>query len=66
MGNQNKLYSDCELEALWQDFLTISVNPKTETIEKSWNGFAKGSSKWSILKWFDYRYTKGVGSLVFK
>ncbi len=63
MGNQKKIFSDLELEVLWNSFKTVPINPDTERLEESWNEFNKGTSKWTVLKWFDKRYSKGVGAL---
>ena len=38
---------------LFDRFSEIPVDPETETIEADWNGFSKGTSRQTILEWFE-------------
>lgn len=56
---------DGALEELWGRFEDIPMNPKTECIEEEFLGWAAGTSRDEIWRWFDTRYSKGIGYLLY-
>jgi hypothetical protein len=59
-----EINKDKEIEALWNEFGDIPMNPETEEIEQDWNGFTAGTNREDIWHWFDERHSKGVGWLM--
>jgi len=56
----DKTYTDDELEKLWEDFKEIPLNHETFGIESDFLHFPKGTSKWQVIRWFEIRYSKGL------
>lgn len=56
--------TDREIEALWEDFGDISMNPETECIEEPFMHFPIGSHREEIWHWFDKHYSRGVHALL--
>ena len=55
---------DKRIEALWNEFGDIPMNPETEEIETKWNNFPAGTNREEIWYWFDEQHSKGVGWLM--
>jgi hypothetical protein len=61
--------SDKELEKLWDELTDIPFDEEengTLVLAEDWNGFEKGTDRESIWYWFDERYSKGVGWLIYE
>lgn len=56
---------DKRLEALWDQFGDIPMNPDTEQIEEEFLRFPVGTDREEIWHWFDERYSKGVAGLLY-
>ena len=41
------------IEEIWFEFGDIAMNPETECIEESWNGFPAGTHREEIWHWFE-------------
>lgn len=57
---------DEELEALWEQFGDIPMNPQTECIEAPFMGWGPGIHREEIWHWFDVRHSKGVAYLLYR
>lgn len=57
---------DEELEALWDQFADIPMNPETECIEEPFMGWGAGIHREEIWHWFDRRHSKGVAYLLYR
>ena len=55
---------DEELEALWDKFGDVPMNPDTEKIEEPFIHFPAGTDREDIWHWFDERHSKGVAYLL--
>jgi len=53
------------LENLWSQLTDIPVDPKTDRLLEPFMGWGKGISKQEIWHWFDRRYSKGIGYLLY-
>ena len=49
------VYNMDSVRKLWMDFGDVSMDPKTERIEKEWHGFKAGTHREEIWHWFDTR-----------
>lgn len=56
---------DVELEALWDEFTDIPMNPDTEKMEGAFLHFPAGTPREDIWHWFDERYSKGIAALLY-
>lgn len=56
---------DAILEGLWTDFSEIPMDPDTERMEAEFLHFPAGTHREEIWQWFDWRYSKGVGYLLY-
>lgn len=56
---------DAILEGLWKDFSDVPMCPDTECIEADFLHFPAGTHREEIWKWFDLRYSRGVGYLLY-
>lgn len=59
-------FSDMELELMWMAFGDVPMNPETEEIEEDFFIWKKGTNREEIWHWFDYKYSEGVGKLMYK
>lgn len=57
---------DSEIEALWQAFSDVPMNPETEKTEAPFLGFPVGTDREDIWHWFDERHSKGVAWLLYE
>ena len=55
---------DEELEALWDKFRDVPMNPDTEKMEEPFIHFPAGTDREDIWRWFDERHSKGVAYLL--
>ena len=62
----DRKYSDRELEALWEEFSDVPMNPETECMEAPFLDFPAGTHREEIWHWFDERYTTGVTGLLYE
>lgn len=58
------VWTDADLEAAWECFGDIPMNPETECMERSFLHFPMGTHREEIWHWFDARYSKGVCALL--
>lgn len=58
--------SDAELEALWDEFGDVPMDPETECMECQWLDFPAGTHREEIWHWFDERRSKGVYYLMYE
>lgn len=56
---------DVELEALWDEFTDVPMNPNTEKMEGAFLHFPAGTPREDIWHWFDERYSKGIAALLY-
>lgn len=56
---------DEELEALWEQFGDIPMNPETECLEESFLHWEAGTHREIIWHWFDQQHSKGVAYLMY-
>lgn len=56
---------DRRLEALWNEFGDVPMNPETEQIEEPFLHFQIGTHREDVWRWFDERYSKGVAYLLY-
>lgn len=56
---------DDKLTQLWEIFSEIPMNPDTEQMELGFLHFPAGTHREEIWKWFDQRYSKGIGYLLY-
>lgn len=61
-----KMMSDAELEAMWDEFGDVPMDPETECMEYQWMDFPAGTHREEIWHWFDERHSKGVYYLMFE
>lgn len=61
-----KLYSDSDLEYLWELFGDIPMDPEFETMEGQFLHFVPGTPREDIWHWFDEHHSKGVHYLLYK
>lgn len=59
-------YEPEDIEELWDEFGDIPMNPETEKIESSWNGFPAGTDREDVWRWFDKMHPKGVHYLLYE
>lgn len=65
-GSMETLASrDAILEGLWTEFGEIPMDPDTECMETEFLHFPAGTHREEIWQWFDQRYSKGVGYLLY-
>lgn len=57
---------DEELEALWEKFADVPVDPDTEKLEEQYIHFPAGTGRETVWHWFDERHSKGVAYLLYK
>lgn len=57
---------DEELEALWEQFADVPVDPDTEKLEEQYIHFPAGTDREDVWHWFDERHSKGVAYLLYK
>ena len=57
---------DIEIEALWQAFSDVPMNPEAEKIEAPFLHFPAGTDREEIWHWFDERHSKGVAWLLYE
>ncbi len=55
---------DKELEALWDKFGDVPMNPDTEKMKEPFIHFPAGTDREDIWHWFDERHSKGVAYLL--
>ena len=55
---------DKELEALWDKFGDVPMNPDTEKMEEPFIHFPAGTDREDIWRWFDERHSKGAAYLL--
>lgn len=56
-------YANKELaRELWRRLEDVSFNPDTEKIEEEWNGFAVGTAREDIWRWFEETFHVSVGN----
>ena len=55
---------DKALEALWEEFSDVPMDPETECMEEQFLDFPAGTYREDIWHWFDQRYSKGVAHLL--
>lgn len=53
------------LNDLWEDFGDVPMNPDTEEIEVSWNGFPAGTHREAIWRWFEITFDISVAELLY-
>lgn len=64
MENEVRL-TDREVEALWESFKDIPMNPETECMEDSFHIWKAGTPREDIWHWFDENHSKGVAYLLY-
>ena len=47
---------------LWKEFGSIPMNPETECIEEEWHGFAAGTFREDIWKWFEDTFQLSIAT----
>ena len=57
---------DKDLEELWMHYGELSIDPETKTTKEEFLHFPAGTRLEEIWKWFDQRYSKGVGCLLYE
>ena len=57
---------DQQLEALWEMFADIPMDPETERMEAPFLDFPAGADREDIWHWFDERHSKGVYFLLYE
>lgn len=57
---------DEELEALWEQFVDVPVDPDTEKLEEQYIHFPAGTDREDVWHWFDERHSKGVAYLLYR
>ena len=57
---------DRKIEAIWELFEDVPMNPETECIEKAFWCFPAGTDRYTIWHWFDDRHSKGVHYLLYE
>lgn len=55
---------DKRLEALWDSFADVPMDPDTECMEDDFLHFSAGIHREEIWKWFDERHSRGVAHLL--
>lgn len=55
---------DAALEALWDEFGDVPMDPETECIECPFYDFPAGTHREEIWHWFDEQYSTGVAGLM--
>lgn len=53
------------LEALWEQFTDVPINPETECLEEEFLDWPAGTHREEIWHWFDRRYSRGVAHLLY-
>lgn len=66
LDGTEELFVIDEVEALWDIFGNIPMNPETECIEDSFLYFPAGTHREDIWEWFDERYEAGVYGLMYQ
>lgn len=59
-------YTDKQLEALWDQFADIPMDPETERMEEDFLCFPIRTHREEIWHWFDERHSKGVYYLLYE
>lgn len=59
-------YTDEQLEAFWDRFADIPMDPETEHMEEDFLCFPIGTHREDIWRWFDKRHSKGVYYLLYE
>nr|DAZ80638.1 MAG TPA: hypothetical protein [Caudoviricetes sp.] len=54
-----------KVEALWEEFGDVPMNPETECIEEPWNGFPAGTNREEIWHWFEETFSVSVADLMY-
>ena len=54
-----------KVEALWEEFGDVPMNPETECIEEPWNGFPAGTNREEIWHWFEEIFSVSVADLMY-
>lgn len=54
-----------KVEALWEEFGDVPMNPETECIEEPWNGFPAGTNREEIWHWFEETFSVSVDDLMY-
>lgn len=54
-----------KIKALWEEFGDVPMNPETECIEESWNGFPVGTNREEIWHWFEETLSVRVADLMY-
>lgn len=57
--------TDREIEALWEDFGNIPMNPETECIEEPFMHFPIGTHREEIWHWFEETFNISVADLMY-
>ncbi len=47
---------------LWKEFGSVPMNPETECIEEEWHGFAAGTFREDIWKWFEDTFQLSIAT----
>lgn len=50
---------------LWNEFADVPMDPETECIEESWNGFHAGTNREEIWHWFEETFDVRVADLMY-
>lgn len=61
----NRQCDEESIEALWEQFEDIPMDPETECMEEPFLHFPAGTHREEIWKWFDENYSKGVHALLY-
>ena len=56
---------DSILEALWEQFGDVPMDPNTECLEEGFLHWPPGTHREEIWHWFDHRHSKGIGYLLY-
>lgn len=61
-----KTFKGKTAEELWSEFGDVPMNPETECIEASWQGFPAGTHREDIWHWFENTFGIAVYDLMDK
>ena len=53
------------VQAIWDEFGDVPMDPQTECIEEDWRGFEAGTHREEIWHWFEERFNVSVAALMY-
>ena len=65
LDDEDKVYTDEQLEEFWSQFGAAPMDPETERMEDDFLYFPRGTHREEIWHWFDKRHSKGVVYLLY-